>query len=84
MESVELIFKNSITEDEFAALVEAAKWRECPGCRSRFKLADGFNGPKTSKGHRYCSARCVSIAERENSLLLKPSPAGLKIDGWDV
>lgn len=84
MNSVEIIFKGNLTEEDYAALVESSLWRNCPQCPARFRVEAGFTGPRSSKGPLYCSARCVEKAERANSLLIKTAPAGLKIDGWDL
>ena len=82
--SIELIFRPSITEDEYQSLVEAAKLRACPQCGGQFNVGQGADGPDTGKGIRYCSPGCVRMAVIGSGLLLKPEPQAVIIDNWEV
>ncbi len=84
--TVDLIYKPALNEEEYEQLVEAAQWRGCPYCGDRFNVKKGFDGPDTGKGTRYCSPGCVGAAERCQAPLIKPEPAfpSICIDGIDV
>lgn len=79
-----LVFADNVTEEEYAALVEAARFTECPNCSTSYLRAAGISGPLSSRGNRYCSLKCAEIASRSAAPLRKPQPIGVKIDGWDV
>lgn len=82
--SIDLTFRASISEDEFAEMAENAKWRGCPYCGDEFNVSKGFDGPDSPKGNRYCSPRCVSATERETATMVKTQPAGFQLEGWDL
>jgi len=85
-ESVSLALqKGGLTEEEYEAIAEAARWRNCPRCGKEFHISQGFAGPVIPRrGFLYCSANCVEDSERENAPISKPQPTGIKVDGWDV
>lgn len=84
MTAAELIFSDNVTPDQYAALVEAAKFGECPNCTRSFLRSAGCSGPRSPKGNRYCSNRCAEIATRAAAPLRKQQPDGVRVGGFDV
>lgn len=80
MNTVEAVFKKSVTEAEYDEIARQAQFRKCRRCSASVHIsqaiacADGF----------YCSKRCVDIVERDNAPMIKPQSKRQLIDGWDV
>lgn len=72
--SVDLTFRSTITEEEFAEMAENAKWRACPYCGDEFNVSKGYDGPDSPKGNRYCDPSCVAAREREAAPMIKTQP----------
>ena len=66
--SVDLTFRQTITEEEYAEMAEAANYRPCPYCGDEFRFTlQSYPGPMTKLGDRYCTERCVRASERKNA-----------------
>lgn len=83
--SVDLTFRQSVSEEEYEGMAEAANYRPCAYCGDEFRWTlQSYPGPMTQLGDQYCSIRCVENAERDHAPLIKPQPKGLTVEGWDV
>lgn len=79
------VFKSEYTEEEYAAAVERARWKECPNCEKQFLRADGIKGPNDRGKYIYCSEACATAVEIKLAPLdRRQIQGGLTIDGWDL